>query len=107
MIQNMNQLKKTLKQGTRFRILEHSCSECIGEVREVTYANTQCCYSIVPDNPNARASLANNGRGSTLWWSKASCWDFEEGKCSQYLDDKNREEKYHVVTLQVMEQEAA
>ncbi len=107
MIQNLNQLRKTLQKGSRFRILGHCRPEYVGEEREVTYANTQCCYSIVPGNPNARASLANNGRGSTLWWSKARNWDFKEGKCSLYLDDKHREKKYHVITLQVIEQEAA
>lgn len=94
MILNLNQLKRKMQKGTHFRILDHCRPEYVGEEREVTYAN-------------ARASLANNGRGSTLWWSKAPYWDFTDGKCSLYLDDKSREEKYHVITLQVMEKEAA
>ncbi len=107
MIKNLNQLKRKMQKGTRFRVLDHCRPECVGEEREVTYANTQGFYSIVPGKPLCRTSLANNGRGSTLWWSKAPYWDFQDGSCSLYMDSKSRERKYHIITFQVEEQEAA
>ena len=64
MVNNLSQLKRTLQTGAQFRVIDHGRPECVGEEREVTYANTQGFYSIVPNNPNCRTSLANNGRGS-------------------------------------------
>ncbi len=107
MITNLSQLKKKMQKGTRFQILEHGRPECVGEEREVTYANTQCFYSIVPGQPNNRASLANNGRGSTLWWSKAPFWSFQDGKCSLYSSDQKRDDKHLIISFKVDEKEAA
>ena len=107
MVKNLSQLKRTLQTGARFRVIDHGRPECVGEEREVTYANTQGFYSIVPNNPNCRTSRANNGRGSVLWWSKAPFWEFEDGVCSLYASDTKREDKYLIMSLQVTEQEAA
>ena len=107
MVKNLSQLKKALRAGSQFTVIDHARQECIGEQREVTYANTQGFYSIVPSNPNCRTSLANNGRGSILWWSKAPFWEFEDGVCSLYASDTKREDKYLIMSLQITEQEAA
>ena len=47
MVKNLSQLKKTLRAGSQFTVINHARQECIGEQREVTYANTQGFYSIV------------------------------------------------------------
>ncbi len=107
MISNLSQLKRAMTKGTRFRIIDHCRPECVGEEREVTYANTQCFYSVVPGQPDNRASLANNGRGSTLWWRKAPFWEFRDGKCSLYASDVRRDEKYRIITFTVDERSAA
>lgn len=107
MIKNLSQLKKTLKSGSQFRVIDHGRPECVGEEREVTYANTQGFYSIVPGNPNCRTSLANNGRGSYMWWSKAPFWEFKDGACSLYASDTRRTKDYLIISLEVLEREAA
>lgn len=50
MIRNLNQLKKSLKTGTRFQITNHCRPECVGQLREVTVSNTQGFYSILAWN---------------------------------------------------------
>ena len=106
MVKNLSQLKKSLHTGAQFKVINHARPECIGEQREVTYANTQGFYSIVPSDPNCRTSLANNGRGSVLWWSKAPFWEFKDGVCSLYASDTKREENYLIMSLQVTKEAA-
>ena len=106
MVKNLSQLKRTLQTGAQFRVIDHGRPECVGEEREVTYANTQGFYSIVPNDPNCRTSLANNGRGSVLWWSKAPFWEFKDGVCSLYASDTKREENYLIMSLQVTKEAA-
>lgn len=107
MVKNLSQLKKKLTSGSQFRVIDHGRTECIGEEREVTYANTQGFYSIVPGNPNCRTSLANNGRGSHMYWSKAPFWEFKDGVCSLYASDTRRTKECLIMSLEVMEKEAA
>ena len=106
MVKNLSQLKKTLQRGAQFRVIDHGRPECVGEERQVTYANSQGFYSVVPDNPNCRTSLANNGRGSVLWWSKAPFWEFQDGVCSLYASDTKREDNYLIMSLQVTKEAA-
>ena len=58
MVKNLNQLKKTIKKGTCLEILVHCRPEFTGQKRRVTMANTQGFYSIVPDEPEHKVSLA-------------------------------------------------
>lgn len=106
MIQNLSQLKKHLRKGTRFCVLAHGRPECVGEHREVTYANSQGFYSIVPGDPECRTSLANGGRGSHLWWSKAPFWEFDNGVCTLYASDTKRTPEYVIMSMEVTEEAA-
>ena len=69
MVKNLNQLKKTLKKGTCFEITAHCRPEYVGQKRKVTVANTQGFYSIVPDEPDCKVTLANSpcGREPGPW----------------------------------------
>ena len=96
MVKNLSQLKKALRAGSQFTVINHARQECIGEQREVTYANTQGFYSIVPSNPNCRTSLAN----------KAPFWEFQDGVCSLYASDTKREDNYLIMSLQVTKEAA-
>ena len=107
MVKNLNQLKKTIKKGTCLEILVHCRPEFTGQKRRVTMANTQGFYSIVPDEPEHKVSLANNGRGSVLWWSNAPFWKFEDGICSIYCNDKEKTEKYLIMSFRITGQEVA
>lgn len=106
MIKNLSQLKKKLNKGAQFRVLAHGRPECVGEEREVTYANTQGFYSIVPGDPNCRTSLSNDGRGSHLWWSKAPFWEFDNGVCTLYASDTKRTPEYVILSMKVTREAA-
>lgn len=41
MIKNLNQLKRRLRPGTRLEVTGHCRPGCIGQLREVTWVNTQ------------------------------------------------------------------
>ena len=107
MVNNLNQLKKILKKGTRFEIIAHCRPECVGQKRQVTVANTQGFYSIVPEEPDCRVTLANDGKGSALWWSKAPYWGFEDGVCSIYCHDKRHTKEFLLMSFRIIEQEVA
>lgn len=101
MVNNLSQLKKILKKGVRFEIVGHCRPEYVGQKREVTVSNTQGFYSIIPGEPDSRVSLANNGRGSVLWWSRAPFWEFQDGVCSIYNSDEKRTEDYLIMSFRI------
>ena len=105
MIKNLNQLKKTLKKGICFEITGHCRPECIGQRRMVTLANTQGFYSIVPEEPENKISLANDGKGSVLWWNRAPFWKFENDGCSLYSSDREHTEKFLIMSFRIEEKE--
>ena len=57
MIKNLNQLRRTLREGTQLEILDHCRPECIGQIRNITLVNTQGFYSTVANQPDASCLL--------------------------------------------------
>ena len=53
MIKNLNQLRRTLREGTQLEILDHCRPECIGQIRNIKLVNTQGFYSTVENQPYA------------------------------------------------------
>lgn len=45
MIKNLNQLKRALRPGMRLEVIGHCRPGCIGQLREVTWVNTQGFYT--------------------------------------------------------------
>ena len=45
MIKNLNQLKRVLRPGMRLEVIGHCRPGCIGQLREVTWVNTQGFYT--------------------------------------------------------------
>lgn len=106
MIKNLAQLKRRLAAGTEFEVVGHCRPEMVGERRRVTVSNTQGFYSIIPDDPEAKTSKANGGRGPVLWWSKAPFWRFENGVCSLYDSDREHTEEHLIMAFRVKEDAA-
>lgn len=71
MIKNLNQLKRRLRPGTRLEVTGHCRPGCIGQLREVTWVNTQGVYTKILNPPDPRINAANDGRGSIMWWGAA------------------------------------
>ena len=87
MANNLSQLKKALVVGAEFEIIGHCRPEYVGQRRRINIANTAGFYSIIPDEPESKVTLANDGKGSFLGWSKARFWRFENGVCALYDSD--------------------
>lgn len=98
MIKNLNQLRRTLREGTQLEILDHCRPECIGQIRNITLVNTQGFYSTVANQPDASANRGNGGRGPILWWGRAAYWQFTDGVCSVF----DSEQKHAVFALNNM-----
>ena len=107
MVQNLNQLKKALTVGTKFVIVSHFHSECVGEYREVKEANTQGIYSIVPGEPQNKTTTANYGRGTFLGWGKAPYWKFEDGLCCYYGRGGVQSKEKPMFSFRLLDEEAA
>ncbi|MDD4509498.1 MAG: hypothetical protein PHY23_01045 [Oscillospiraceae bacterium] len=107
MIKNLSQLKKQLCGGTMFEITAHCRPDCIGQHRRVTEANTQGFYSVIPDKPQSRVSVSNDGKGSWLHWSTARFWRFEKGVCELYDSDREQTEAHLLIGFRIEEREAA
>lgn len=107
MIKNLNQLRRTLREGTQLEILDHCRPECIGQIRNITLVNTQGFYSTVANQPDASANRGNGGRGSILWWGRAAHWQFADGVCSVFDSEQKHTEEELVMSFRVLEKEAA
>lgn len=90
MIKNLNQLKRRLRPGTRLEVTGHCRPGCIGQLREVTWVNTQGVYTKILNPPDPRINAANDGRGSIMWWGAASTWSFED-RCVQFIYESNKD----------------
>ena len=106
-ITNLNQLKKAIQKGSKIEVIEHCRPECVGQLREVTLANTQGFYSKILNEPNNPVNQGNDGKGPVLWWSKAPFWEFDKGLCSLYSSDTRRTEGDLIMSFLVQEKEAA
>lgn len=102
MVNNLAQLKRALVKGTEFDIVAHARQECVGQRRRVNVADTTGFYSVIPDKPDSRETLANNGRGSYLGWSKAPFWKFEDGTCTLYDSNKVFTSEHIIISLKVV-----
>ena len=78
MIKNLNQLRRTLREGTQLEILDHCRPECIGQIR-----------------------------GPILWWGRAAHWQFADGVCSVFDSEQKHTEEELVMSFRVLEKEAA
>ena len=107
MIKNLNQLRRTLREGMRFEIIGHYRSECIGQVREIAQVNTQGFYSRVLSQPDASVNKGNGGRGPVMWWGRAAHWQFEDGVCSIYESEKEHTEDRLIMSFRLQEEEVA
>lgn len=103
MANNLSQLKKALTAGTDFEIVGHCRPECIGQNRRVNIANTAGFYSVIPDEPESKVSLANDGKGSFLGWSKARFWRFEDGVCALYDSDMDQTPERLIIAIKLRE----
>ena len=79
---------------------------CIGQLREVTWVNTQGVYTKILNPPDPRINAANDGRGSIMWWGAASTWSFEDGVCSSYMNQTKTAETL-IMAFRVLDEEAA
>ena len=108
MIKNLNQLKKVMKGNPKFQIIAHCRKECVGEIRQVTQANTTGFYSAVAGDPEDWTHTANNGLGLIHWWNRAPFWSFQDGVCSAYDSDTTHTEDHLIMAFLILdEQEAA
>lgn len=94
MIKNLNQLRRTLREGTQLEILDHCRPECIGQIRNITLVNTQGFYSTVANQPDASAN-------------RAARWQFADGVCSVFDSEQKHTEEELVMSFRVLEKEAA
>ena len=101
MVKNLAQLKRTLVKGAEFEIVAVR-QECVGQRRRVNAADSTGFYSIIPDKPDSRETLANNGKGSYLGWSKAAFWRFENGICTLYDSDKSFTPDHMIISLKAV-----
>lgn len=86
-IKNLSQLKKALKDGHTFEIVEHFYHpEYAGQVRCVQVLQTNGMYTGIVGEPTSRISLLNGCKGSWCDFGKASDWVFENGLCKQSHD---------------------
>lgn len=104
MIENLNQLKRALRPGIRLQIVDHRRTECINQLREVTWITSNGFCTKVLNQPADKIDAGNNGRGAMLWWGPASTWTFENGVCSSFTYGGNRKETL-IIAFRVLNEE--
>jgi len=103
MIKNLYQLRKCLTDGIQIEIVEHWMPNCVGQKRKISSVNMEGFYSVVPNNPLINLSTTNNGQGYWCPWGKAAYWEFKNGICSLYRDEKHLDE-YLVIRFKILKQ---
>lgn len=78
MIENLSQLRKELKIGKRFEVIDHHKPDLIGTIREVTRVQSNAIYTKIADNPEHNHSTCNGGRGLRMEYAKSGCYEFGE-----------------------------
>lgn len=73
---NLADLKRRLRVGARFRVLQHQKADYNGGVREVSQEFKTYRFTKIADNPNHPLSVANGGKGLRLPFDKASHYVF-------------------------------
>ena len=106
MIENLNQLKRALRPGIRLQIVDHRRTECINQLREVTWITSNGFCTKVLNQPADKIDAGNNGRGAMLWWGAARTWEFEDGVCKSYTLGEHTAETL-IMAFRVLEEEAA
>ena len=81
-IKNLAQLKRALKEGHHFKIIDHIRKECVGEERKPTKVQTNVFYSANVNASQEEIDKINGGLGAWLDFGKASDWKFENGLCT-------------------------
>lgn len=102
MINNLSQLKKAFNNKIKFEVVEHCRPECIGQIRQVNVTQSNGFYSIIPSEPNSKATQANGGKGSWLEYGKASFWRFKDGLCSVFINDNHKPENL-ILSFRIIE----
>lgn len=81
-IKNLAQFKRAINERKQFEIVKHCrFPEWVGQVRVPNVVQTNGFYSVIPNEPNHKVSMFNDGMGSWLAYGKASEWKFENGTC--------------------------
>ena len=105
MINNLAQLKRVLVRGTKFQFLKHRIEEFIGQQRVVNIANTVGIYSVIPNEPNHKVSLANDRKGYYTEWGKASDWEFDGDLCFLYFRGKEHVDENLILAIKIINQD--
>ena len=84
MIKNLNQLKRALRPGMRLEVIGHCRPACIGQLREVTWVNTQGFYTKTLNPPDPRSSMRQTrGAAPSSWWGAARPGNLKMGCVSR------------------------
>lgn len=99
-------LKREIKRGTPFIILEHYIKPgYTGQKRKPNVVQTNGFYSIVPGEPNNPVSRANLDKGSWIDYGKASNWKFEDNNvCTRYFENPVNGNKEPIWKIKFMEE---
>ena len=63
MIENLNQLKRALRPGIRLQIVDHRRTECINQLREVTWITSNGFCTKVLNQPDSFRQRRKSCRG--------------------------------------------
>ena len=107
MIKNLNQLRRTLREGTQLEILDHCRPECIGQIRNITLVNTQGFYSTVANQPDASANCQWAALPHQRIGPRPPLPLLADGVCSVFDSEQKHTEEELVMSFRVLEKEAA
>ncbi len=107
MIKNLNQLKRALRPGMRLEVIGHCRPGCIGQLREVTWVNTQGFYTKTLNPPDPKLNAANEGRGAIIWWGAAPAPGNLRVACASRTPVREHTAETLIMAFRVLEKEAA
>ena len=106
MIKNLNQLKRALRPGMRLEVIGHCRPGCIGQLREVTWVNTQGFYTKTLNPPDPKLNAAIEGRGAISGGEPRAPGNLKMGCVSRTPVAEHTAETL-IMAFRVLEKEAA
>ncbi len=83
-INNLEQMKKALRKGVTFKVIDHQKPQCVGQIREVTITKKVGVYTAIFEDKDNEFSKANGGKGNWLSFDRASHYIFDNNSIKWY-----------------------
>lgn len=99
-IKNLSQLKKAMQPGMLVKVHQHAVHpDYAGQLRVVNKVQTNCTYQKLDQQPEAKFSTCNGGRGNRMDYGAAINYRFEDDGLIYWYDTPRTDENPKLIMV--------